>query len=321
MFGNVVNVHDFRSALERFAKVPGVLKHLLLPKQEIVRRNWNEYEIEPLNRMLEARFNRLISGDPDVARYEYACRKYLGDRRVRAVSLGCGSGEHEILWARQGAFDRLDACDLSPGRIETARQNARDAGLAEILEFACADILNLPYAMNAYDVVILESSLHHFSPLSRVMESIRNLLKPGGLIFMTDFVGPTKFQWLPRQIQVVNALMDLLPDRFLIEKDGRRIEKLFKPSYLRMHLVDPSEAIESGNILPMLRKHFQELELKNAGGAILLHLFPRLSHNFPESDPVAQAWLRHLIEVEDLLLHETDEIGWWYAFGVYRKPG
>ncbi len=133
MLRNLVNIHDFRSAFERFAKVPGVLKHLLLPKQEIVRRNWNEYEIEPLNPMLEARFNRLISGDPDVARYEYACRKYLGDRRVRAVSLGCGSGEHEILWARQGAFDRLDACDLSPGRIETARKNARDAGLAEIL--------------------------------------------------------------------------------------------------------------------------------------------------------------------------------------------
>ena len=67
MFGNYVNIHDFRSAFERFAKLPGVLRHLLLPKDEIVRRNWNEYEIEPLNRVLEARFNQLISGDPGVA--------------------------------------------------------------------------------------------------------------------------------------------------------------------------------------------------------------------------------------------------------------
>lgn len=56
-----------------------------------------------------------------------------------------------------------------------------------------------------------------------------------------------------------------------------------------MHLADPSEAVESGDILPTLRSFFQELELRNAGGAILLHLFPRLSHNFLESDAEAQA--------------------------------
>ncbi len=57
------------------------------------------------------------------------------------------------------------------------------------------------------------------------MEGIRALLKPGGFIFMTDFVGPTKFPWLPKQLQVVNALIDLLPERYLIDKGGRRIEK------------------------------------------------------------------------------------------------
>lgn len=319
MFGNYVNVHDFKSILKKFTGLADLLKHLFMARDEIVRRHWNEYELEPLNRPLEARFNRLISGDPSISRYEYACRKYLGDRRVRAVSLGCGSGEHEISWARQGNFVRLDGCDLSPGRINTANRNAREAGLSDILHFTCADILNHPFQTQSYDVVILESALHHFSPLPKVMEGIRALLKPGGFIFMTDFVGPTKFQWLPKQLQVVNALIDLLPERYLIDKDGRRIEKIFKPSYLRMHLADPSEAIESGDILPTLRNFFQEVELKNAGGAILLHLFPRLSHNFPESDVAAQAWLRHLIEVEDLLIHDTNEIGWWYAFGVYKK--
>ncbi len=321
MFGNYINVHDFKSLFRKFAGHKGILPNLFRARNEKVRRHWDQYELEALNSPLEERFNRLISGDSSVSRYEYACKKYLGDRKVNAVSLGCGSGEHEISWAQQGNFIRLDCCDLSPGRIEAAKKNAQEARLSDVLHFTCADILNLPFPAQTYDLVILESALHHFSPLPRVMEIVRTFLKPGGYIFMTDFVGPTKFQWLPKQLQVVNALIDILPDRYLIEKNGQRIEKIYRPSMLRMNMIDPSEAVESGDILPTLRGFFQQEELKNAGGAILFHLFPRLSHNFPESDSEAQSWLKLLIEVENHLMHNTEEIGWWYAFGVYRHTG
>ena len=86
-----------------------------------------------------------------------------------------------------------------------------------------------------------------------------------------------------------------------------------------MHLTDPSEAVESGNILPSLRGHFQELEFKNAGGAIINHLFPGLLHNFHRDDTESQKWLKICVEVEDLLMNNTDEIGYWYGFGVYRN--
>ena len=318
MFGNYVNIHDFKSIFKKLSDHANALPNPFKTREEKVRRHWDQYELEALNSPLEERFNRLISGDSTVSRYKYACEKYLGDRRVNAVSLGCGSGEHEIYWARQGNFTRLDGCDLSQKRIEAASKKAQDAGLSDILHFTCADILNLPFSAQTYDVVILESALHHFSPLPKVMEIIQRLLKPGGYIFMTDFVGPTKFQWLPKQLQIVNALIDLLPDRYLIEKNGQRIENIFRPSMLRMNMVDPSEAIESGAILPTLKEFFEQIELKNAGGAILFHLFPRLSHNFPESDSEAQLWLRLLIEIENLHMHDNSEIGWWYAFGVYR---
>jgi len=133
---------------------------------------------------------------------------------------------------------------------------------------------------------------------------------------MTDFVGPSKFQWLPRQLQVVNALLDLLPERYKIKPNGDILKRVFKPSYLRMYLMDPSEATESSNIIPMLKNHFCELELKNAGGAILNHL-TSIEHNFLDSDPDTKKWLNICIQAEDILLDRTEEIGWWYAFGVY----
>ena len=320
MFRNFINVHDFKSL---FKKVSGnaynIIINLFRTRNSIVKNKWNSYELEQLESILDSRFNYLVTGDPKISRFEYACRKYLMDRKVIAASLGCGSGEHEISWARQETFSRIDCCDISPIRIQTATKNANNAGLGDILNFTCADVLRTHFPTSYYDVIILESALHHLSPLDQVMMMIKNMLKPGGLIFMTDFIGPTKFQWHPRQLQVVNALIELLPHKYLFEKNGQRIQRLFKPSYLRMHLMDPSEAVESGNIVPSLRSHFQELEFKNAGGAIINHLFPSLLHNFHRDDTESQRWLRICVEVEDLLLNNTDEIGLWYGFGVYRN--
>lgn len=293
-----------------------VLLNIFKNSEQRIKKHWNQREISISNNPITARFNYLISGNPDISRFEYACKKYLKDTKVKAVSLGCGSGEHEIAWARQGNFTRIDCFDISPTRIEIAKGKATEAGLNNILNFYCENVLNLLPPKERYDVIIFESALHHLSPLKIVMGIMEKFLKPGGLIFMTDFVGPTKFQWLPRQLQVVNGLLDLLPERYKIKPNGDRLKRIFRPSYLRMYLMDPSEATESSNIIPMLGNHFYELELKNAGGAILNHL-SSIEHNFSENDPDAKKWLNICINVEDILLENTEEIGWWYAFGVY----
>jgi len=319
MFRNYINIHDFKSLFQIVSKKPfDIIINIFKTSNSIVKNKWDLYELEQSDSILDSRFNFLITGDPKISRFEYACEKYLKNRKVIAASLGCGSGEHEISWAKQGAFSRIDCCDISPKRIETARKNASKAGLGEVLNFTCADVLKCPFPNRLYEVIILESALHHFAPLDQVMMIIKNLLKPGGFVFMTDFIGPTKYQWYPRQLQVVNALIELLPDKYLIDKNGRYIQKLFKPSYLRMQITDPSEAIESGNILLALKKHFQEIEFKNAGGAIINHLFPTLLHNFPGDNAEAQRWLSVCIEIEELLMNNTNEIGYWYGFGVYR---
>lgn len=316
MFGNIVNMNDFKEVIDKLCNNPNALLNIFRKGEQRIKKHWNEREISIANNPISARFNYLITGNPDVSRFEYACNKYLKDAKIKAVSLGCGSGEHEIAWARQGNFTKIDCFDISPTRIEIAKEKTTEAGLNNILNFYCENVLNLLPPKERYDVIIFESALHHLSPLKKVMNIIEQFLKPGGFIFMTDFVGPTKCQWLPRQLQVVNALLDLLPERYKIKSNGNSLKKVFKPSYLRMYLMDPSEAIESSNIIPMMRNNFSELELKNAGGAILNHL-SSIMHNFSDSDPDARKWLDIFINAEDILLQRTEEIGWWYAFGVY----
>jgi hypothetical protein len=85
-----------------------------------------------------------------------------------------------------------------------------------------------------------------------------------------------------------------------------------------MLLLDPSEAVESSRILPLLDEIFEVVEVKEYGGTILALLLNGIAHNFSAQDTVAQQWLNICFTVEDLLL-EAGEIQSDFAFVVCKK--
>lgn len=58
-----------------------------------------------------------------------------------------------------------------------------------------------------------------------------------------------------------------------------------------MWLSDPSEAVESSDIVPLIHKHFEVVERKDYGGAILHLLFSGIGHHFVSPDPDAKQLL------------------------------
>jgi len=82
--------------------------------------------------------------------------------------------------------------------------------------------------------------------------------------------------------------------------------KVFKPSLLRMIHSDPSEAIESSKILPLLYETFNVIEVKEFGGTILHLLFDGIAHNFSSEDMETKFWLKACIDIEDQLLSSGD---------------
>lgn len=70
---------------------------------------------------------------------------------------------------------------------------------------------------------------------------------------------------------------------------------------------DPSEAVESANILSLMAKYFDIVEMKEYGGTVLHLLLYEIAHHFLPNDPEADKWLALFFEVEDLLL-QTGEL-------------
>ena len=309
---NLVNVHDVVTLVHMLknGQFKRITELLTLGSTERVQtvwqrtssptKNWNEIPA------VKERWNRFISGNPQVGHMEYIAQKYFPEASdLHALSLGCGTGGVELAWAKTGAFECIDAYDLSAPRINVAIKQAHAEGLEHVLNFQIGDVRTLTLPEAAYDVVILEHALHHFSPLAAILEKVDICLKPHGFLIVNEFVGPSRFQWTDRQLAAVNGVLALLPTRYRTLPDGSLKKPVYRPSLLRMLLVDPSEAVESARIMPSLRKLFSIIELKPWGGTLLSLLFSEIGQNFPQADAASDAILQWCFEAEDLLLAET----------------
>ena len=326
MFGNWINVHDLARLKEKIQRREWrqALKKIGSAPMDKTRSAWSHTQDPPIHAWdmpaLRRHWNLLVSGDAGIDHVNYIVRRYLSGRRaLRAFSPGCGSGGNEMRWAETGLFERIDARDLSAPRIASAVAAAEKKNLAGIVRFAVDDWSSMDGA-EAYDLVITEGALHHFYPMRAALEKILVLLKPGGLLVVNDFVGPSRFQWPKRQLQAANAMLALIPAAYRRRwPDGKLKKRITAPGRLRMLLADPSEAAESASILPLLKEMFVALDVKNQGGALIPLVFHEIAHHYIGDDQKAEHILRLCLALEDLLT-QGGEISSDYILGVFQKP-
>ncbi len=310
MFGNLINIHDpliLYNAVKQ-GRLSLILSKLASGKRGKIEKSWKHIKKPPVNWYdipeVKKRWNYLISGNAKIDHYEYIFRKHFsGKKNLRALSLGCGTGHRELKWAELGSFKSIDAYDLSKPRIEFARKEAEKRGYSNIINYCVADIYKIKEHNNYYDIVLAEHSLHHFSPLRSLLFKINNFLKPDGFFIVNEFVGPSRFQWTDRQIEAIGGLLSILPAKYRARWNDKTVKtKIFRPSRLSMILNDPSEAVESSNILPLLQEAFNIKEIKEYGGTILMMLFSDIAHNFLSENRETKCFLDFCFNAEDVLL-------------------
>lgn len=264
------------------------------------------------------RWNKLVTGNPDLIYEDYFVAKYLnGQKDLKVLSLGCGIGSHERNLARhKNTFSQIDAYDIAPNLIDRANQMAREEGLDNIT-FSCDDVNTMELPAQHYDLIFFHSSLHHFLQLDKLMaETIPNSLQPNGLLLINDYWGPDRLQWSTAQLKECNRLLAQIPK----EKRQRFRSKWIKssisgPGWLRMRLSDPSEAAEASKIQPLLRKHYQTLEETPIGGSLLLPLLKDIAHHFVEKSSENGKLLDYFFAAEDAFIEQHGSL---LFFGVYQ---
>jgi len=159
--------------------------------------------------------NTKVSGDPHVDWIDHTLRaRFAGKLPLnRCLSLGCGSGVLERTLSQRDAFRHCDAYDVAEGSVQRAKELAGVYGIDSI-SYHVADIDSMLLPSNAYDAVWIQSAMHHFHKLERVCAQIRQSLQPNGLFILNDYVGPSRFQFPPRQKELIVQRYQSIPPEY-----------------------------------------------------------------------------------------------------------
>lgn len=104
---------------------------------------------------------------------------------MTVLEVGCGTGS---IWLGREEIvsrcEKLILTDLSEGMLETAKENL---GEREDLAYQSADIQDLPFLDDTFDVVIANSMLYHVPDLEKGLREVRRVLKQGGVFYCATY--------------------------------------------------------------------------------------------------------------------------------------
>ena len=247
---------------------------------------------------------RRVTGDPHVSTHMWFRQKYFPRPAELALSLGCGFGSFERFAVENGIAKKFHANDLSEGAIGKAREAAAQAGLAARIDYSVLNLDECVLPAATYDAIFALSAVHHVFQLENLFRQCRNALKPGGLLFLDEYIGPSRFQSAPEVTNLINRLRDIFPEKYkksLFAEDGSLIRPYAPSPVEHFEKHDPSEAIRSGELLGTLKLYFDILEFRPYGGAILHMLFSGIMGNFDENNETDVALLRTLATFEEVM--------------------
>jgi SAM-dependent methyltransferase len=261
-----------------------------------------------------AEINRRITGDPELSPLAYFVHKYCPESRERGLSLGWSDGKLERELLSLGGCRQLVALASSADQIEPAASpsGAEPPGLLKLIH---ADVETWRPA-GRFDLVVANSVLHRIEALEDVFDLLDGVLTTEGLVYVDGFVGPSRFQWTDKQLEIVNRLLDRLstPLRLdLSQPDHGARGPVTKPTIAAVIAGARRDAARSEEIPGLLRARLDVVEERPWGGAIFHQLFNRMMGNFIDQDDL----VRVIMEL-DAILTEEGVVASDYLWGVYR---
>jgi len=242
--------------------------------------------------------NKLVTGDISIPPPVWFMRHYGPFAHV--AELGCGDGilVHGLLDSDPGLS--VDAYDISTASLARAAERIKThCGTTERCRFLPIDLNKEILPQAAYDAVLTTGTMHHVENLDFCFRNIARSLRPGGSLWLNDYVGPNRFQWSNTQMRLADELLALVP------KAWRRRDKVARCDDGALGAMDPSEAVASQHIEAAMAAHFEIVQKWPRGGTLLAPIFGSGCLDAAIADsPKGLATLAAIFEAEQQLIRD-----------------
>jgi SAM-dependent methyltransferase len=261
-----------------------------------------------------AEINRRITGDAELSPPAYFVHKYCRKPRERGLSLGWSDGKLERELLSLGGCRQMVALVSSPEQIEQAGSSTVSE-LAERVELVHAHVETWR-PPGRFDLVVTSGVLDRLEELEQLFDLLEGVLAADGLLYVNEFVGPSRFQWTDKQLEIVNRLLERLSPELrldVVKPERGALGPVSRPSIAALIAGDSSQAARSEEIPGLLHARLDVVEERRWGGAIFHELFNRIMDNFVDHDDL----VRVIMEL-DAILTEEGVVASDYLWGVYR---
>jgi ubiquinone/menaquinone biosynthesis C-methylase UbiE len=234
--------------------------------------------------------------------------KYLGNKKVESIlSLCCGFGVVErILVSQLTDVKYCLGIDVAEGALEVAKKRAADENL-HCISYKYADLNNYPWEDEKYDLVVANGALHHLSNLENVLDGIKRTLKPDGILYACEYVGPSYQDHSTRQLQIINAAAFLIPPELRIKRlpptfTNKQVTRLISRLYSAADRENPEWPLWKKKIARILKKFLN----RNQNGLDFGVVYVSPKEKLLKTDPSECVRSSEIIQVVKERFHDVE---------------
>lgn len=215
---------------------------------------------------------------------------------LRALVIGPADEPPLADWlARSDAVAEIWVADADPSALRRIRSKAK----VSVFE---TDWRAPVLPAGPFHVAIACECMSRIGGLEALFDQLSEKLVTGGLLVVRDYVGPNRCQFTDEQMDLVNAILALLPEKYVKDLGGGLVTRLSCPELGWMLENEPGAAVRAEDVPGLVRSRMRVCEEIQLGGAILTPLLSSLSHNFLDESEQTKRILDALWETERLFL-------------------
>ncbi|MDA1044369.1 MAG: bifunctional demethylmenaquinone methyltransferase/2-methoxy-6-polyprenyl-1,4-benzoquinol methylase UbiE [Verrucomicrobia bacterium] len=136
--------------------------------------------------------NRVLSFRRDVAWRKKMAAQLDDRKRIHLLDLATGTGDQIFHLLDAGAdIESAIGMDMSEQMLAVGLEKIRQRGLSERVSLCVGDATSIPAESNCCDVTTISFGIRNVVDVSRALEEMMRVLRPGGCALILEFSMPT----------------------------------------------------------------------------------------------------------------------------------